>query len=280
LIQSPGGIPPPGQFTQNDRFRRFQGEAAKQHEDTMTRFTIMIAGKRVAVEALYESTRLFCNDYLAEGTPDFSVSITPEDIRFEREKNDREESVEGIPHREFSDEYLETLSVYRKIADRLPAFRTILFHGSAISVDGVGYLFTAKSGTGKSTHTRLWREYFGARAVMINDDKPLLRMEGSEVWVCGTPWNGKHRLGMNTNVPLAGICILERGEENRISPISSKEALHMLMQQSHRPSNPVGVLHTMDTLNEMMNAVRFYRLECNQDPQAALVAYEGMNRKD
>lgn len=246
----------------------------------MTRFTIMIAGKRVAVEALYESTRLFCNDYLAEGTPDFSVSITPEDIRFEREKNDREESVEGIPHREFSDEYLETLSVYRKIADRLPAFRTILFHGSAISVDGVGYLFTAKSGTGKSTHTRLWREYFGARAVMINDDKPLLRMEGSEVWVCGTPWNGKHRLGMNTNVPLAGICILERGEENRISPISSKEALHMLMQQSHRPSNPVGVLHTMDTLNEMMNAVRFYRLECNQDPQAALVAYEGMNRKD
>ena len=246
----------------------------------MTRFTILIAEKRVQITALYESTRLFCADYLDEGTPDFSVSVTPEDIRWEREKSAREDALEGIPVRAFTDEYLETLAVYRKIADRMLEFGTMLFHGSAIAVDGTGYLFTAKSGTGKSTHTRLWREYFGDRAVMINDDKPLLRVTDSGVWVCGTPWDGKHRLSMNANVPLAGICILERGAENRIRAITPKEALHMLMQQSHRPGSPAAVIHLMDTVDKLMTKIRFYRLECNQDPGAALVAYEGMNRKD
>ena len=60
--------------------------------------------------------------------------------------------------RKYSDIYLETMAVYRKIEDKLLDYDTILFHGSAVAVDGVGYLFTAKSGTGKSTHTRLWRE--------------------------------------------------------------------------------------------------------------------------
>ena len=246
----------------------------------MTQFTIMIAEKRVCVKALYESTRNFCKDYLDDGDPDFSVYITPEDIRWEREKSAREDALEGIAVRNFSDEYLETLAVYRKIADKMLEYDTMLFHGSAIAVDGVGYLFTAKSGTGKSTHTRLWREYFGDRAVMINDDKPLLRITDNGVWVCGTPWDGKHRLSMNTTVPLAGICILERGLENCICSIAARDALYMLMQQSHRPKNPAAVMRLMDVLDKLMTKIRFFRLECNQNPDAAIVAYTGMNGKE
>ena len=81
-------------------------------------------------------------------------------------------------------------TIYRKIADALVDDGVILYHGSVIAVDGQGYLFTAKSGTGKSTHTALWRELFGERAVMVNDDKPLLRVKDDQVTVYGTPWNG------------------------------------------------------------------------------------------
>lgn len=247
----------------------------------MVQFTILIAEKRVEINACYESTRQFCQNYLTEACePDFSVSVSRKDIEWERLKSAREDEVEGIPVRDFSDAYLETLAVYRKIADRMLSYGTMLFHGSVIAVDGEGYLFTAKSGTGKSTHTRLWREAFGSRAVMINDDKPLLRVDGSGVWACGTPWDGKHRLSMNANVPLRGICILERGEVNRIQEISAREALPMLMQQSHRPADPLDLAKLLDTVDQLMKKTRFYRLECNMDPEAALVAYNGMHRKD
>ena len=96
-----------------------------------------------------------------------------------------------------------------RIADKV-IYDTILFHGSAVAVDGIGYLFTAKSGTGKSTHTRLWRELFGERAVMLNDDKPLIKVSENGIIVYGTPWDGKHRLSTNTFVPLKGICFMSK----------------------------------------------------------------------
>lgn len=144
---------------------------------------------------------------------EFSVQICPSDISFEKEKSAHEDEIEGIPVRQFSDKYLETLAVYRKIARKLLEFDTLLFHGSVVAVDGTGYLFTAKSGTGKSTHTRLWRQLFGSRAVMANDDKPLLKITDNGVIAYGTPWNGKHRLGSNISIPLRAICILGRGRD-------------------------------------------------------------------
>lgn len=124
----------------------------------MTNFTIEIAGRVIAVSALFESTRSFCGEYLCRGVPVFSVDITMDDIAFERTESLREDRLEGIPERSYSDAYLETLAVQRKITERLIDHDTLLFHGSAIAVDDSCYLFTAKSGTGKSTHTRLWRQ--------------------------------------------------------------------------------------------------------------------------
>ena len=107
------------------------------------------------------------------------------------------------------DDYLETLAVCRKIAERMPEHNTFLFYGSCIAVDGAGYVFTAKSGTGKSTHTRLWRELLDNRATMVNDDKPLIRIADDDAIIYGTPWDGKHPLSHNIAVPLKAICILE-----------------------------------------------------------------------
>ena len=153
------------------------------------------------------------------------------------------------------------------------------FHGSVVAVDGEGYLFTAKSGTGKSTHTRLWREVLGDRAVMVNDDKPFLCFSESGVLVCGSPWNGKHRLGANLTVPLKAVCILERGEENRIRSIAPKEALTMLVQQSNRPRAAQLMPKYLELLDRLAQGTDFYRLQCNMDPEAARIAYDTMKKK-
>ena len=239
----------------------------------MTAFTIEVAGVKIHIESIYEQTRDYCEDYLCQGPADISVKITQADIDMERRYDARERNLEGKPSVHFSDAYMETLAVYRKIVNQLITHDILLFHGSVVSMDGVAYLFTAKSGTGKSTHTRLWRQEFGEKAVMVNDDKPLLKISRDAVLVCGTPWDGKHRLNTNCMVALKAICILERGERNEIFPVSAKEALPMLLQQSHRPGD---IGKYMELLDTMTGAVNFYRLHCNMDPEAAHVAYNAM----
>ena len=245
----------------------------------MIEFSIRIAGCTAAVTALYDSTRDYCRDYLTDAAADFSVEITPADLAYEREKSAREDALEGLPVRNLPDSLLEITAVQRKLAEQLFARDVLLFHGSVVAVDGEGYLFTAKSGTGKSTHTRLWREVFGDRAVMVNDDKPFLCLNGETATVCGSPWNGKHRLGENISVPLKAVCILERGEENRIRSIAAKEALAMLIQQSNRPRNPALMPQYLALLDRLATGAAFYRLQCNMDPEAARIAYDTMKKK-
>lgn len=234
------------------------------------------AGQVVEITSLFDTIHKLCQDYAVEGEPDFRLSITPADIEFEREKSAREDEIEGIPQRHFSDEYLESLSVYRKIAGEMLSRDTLLMHGSTIAVDGKGYLFTAKSGTGKSTHTKFWRETFGDRAMMINDDKPLLRIGAEETRVYGTPWDGKHHLSTNTSVPLNAICILERGVENEIQQVEPGQVLPLLLQQCHRPRDPRSLAKVLMLLDTMTKNVKFYRLRCNLNPEAARIAFEGM----
>lgn len=241
-------------------------------------FTVCLAGLPIEIHCLFEQTKQFCSDYLTEEAPLFSVTAGQEEIEYERLKSAQEDAFEGIPVRSFPDSYLETLAVYRQIAARLPQYDTLLFHGSVVAVEDCAYLFTAKSGTGKSTHTRLWREVFGSRAYMVNDDKPLLRIQGGTVYACGTPWDGKHRLSTNAMVPLKGLCILERDRSNHIEPISLREAFPMLLQQSYRPTEPAQLVRVLNLLEQIGQAVPLYRMGCTIDPEAARMAYRCMHK--
>ena len=242
----------------------------------MIKNNYMIAGRVVCVDSLYDEVHDYCRDYLTDEEAEYTVSTSQSDIDFERQRSASEDRFEGRPVQEYRESYLEELAVYRKIAEKILDFDTVLFHGSVVAVDGEGYLFTAKSGTGKSTHTRLWREYFGSRAVMVNDDKPLLRISESGVTAFGTPYNGKHRLGSNISVPLKAICILTRAAENRIVPISHEEAYPMLIQQIYRPSDMIKMQKTLELADMLAEQTALYRLGCNMDISAAVTAYEGM----
>ena len=242
----------------------------------MVRFTAKLAGIPIGISALFEQTRAAYRDYLTTDAPLFTLETTEQALTQEYARIARRRALnpqKAIPHPAL----LEEQWLYHQIGDRLPAYDALLVHGSAVAVDGVAYLFTAPSQTGKSTHTRLWRQVFGDRAVMVNDDKPLLAFGENAVLVCGSPWRGKHRLGGNITVPLGGICLLTRSSVNTISPLSAKAAFPALLQQCCHPDNPQRMKHTLSLLEQLTQRAALYRLGCNMRPEAAEVAYRGMN---
>lgn len=240
--------------------------------------TYRLAGHAVKIESLYAQVHTLCAAYRVDEKAEYCITTTPADIAYERQRSARADELEGAAVREHADPYLETLAVYRKLAQLLVQDDILLMHGAVVAVDGQAYLFTAKSGTGKTTHTRLWMRQFGDRAVMVNGDKPLLHITSEGVTVYGTPWDGKEHLSTNTSCPLKALCILTRSETNHIERISKKEALPMLCQQSYRPCSPIGAQKTLALVDRLGSSVPLYRLGCNMEPEAALVAYHGMNQ--
>jgi len=241
----------------------------------MISFIIQLAELNVCVNALYDSTKKYCSEYLTGEKPDFSVSINENDIIYEQDQ-----SYKHTPDVRYSAEYLETVAVYRKIAEKMPEYDTILFHGSVLALEGCAYMFTAGSGTGKSTHARLWREAFGSRVVMINDDKPLLKITDTGVTAYGTPWNGKHCLGSNTSAPLKAVCILSRAEQNSIEPITKCAAWQYLYTQTYRPKSMNAAKKTLMLTDKLANGVRLYSLHCNTHTSAALTAYNAIKEQN
>jgi hypothetical protein len=185
---------------------------------------------------------------------------------------------ERAPHLSDSDcEYLATGgNFYRQLLN----FGGMLLHSSAVMVDGKAYLFSAPCGTGKSTHTRLWLQVFGERAKILNDDKPALRLENGTWYAYGTPWSGKYDYSVNTKVPLAGICILSRGTENKIRPHRGAKAVHDILEQTARSADPGFMIKLLELLDKLVTQVPVWFLECNMDPQAAMVSYEAMSGKE
>jgi len=242
----------------------------------MTVFTISLAGFPIRVEALHESTANFCRDYLTDEEPVFTVRMEQRDIDWERENAARERALEGLEPREYSERYLESLAVYRRIASLLLERDVLLFHGCVMACEGRAYLFTAPSGTGKTTHCRLWLDRFPGSHV-LNGDKPLLRIEEERVLACGTPWQGKERYGCNEILPLEAICFLERDTVNHIAPVSFHDAFPALLAQTHRPAGGAAMLKTLALLEKLGQRTRLYRLGCNMEPEAAELSFTTMH---
>ncbi|TPF97440.1 hypothetical protein EP30_02270 [Bifidobacterium sp. UTCIF-39] len=170
------------------------------------------------------------------------------------------------------DDYLETLAVLRAIAERLPALNRTVFHGATIAYKGRAYVFTAPSGTGKSTHIRLWRRYLGSKVQVINGDKPILEFVDSgadadadaAVIAHATPWAGKE--GWQTaqaHAPLGGICIVTRGTRNICRRIDPQTALPWLMPQIYMPNDSAAAIHTLDLMDRLIRNVPVYLLDCD-----------------
>ena len=246
------------------RFADLTVKIEYQHEY----FKYMAADYEVASRAVCKADNESNPDIAQESGIDETISITEFDIRSEAKRNEETDRAH--------DGVIETLAIYRKLCERLIHRNVLLIHASAIAKDGKAYLFVAPSGTGKSTHTRLWRETFGDRVFMINDDKPLLRFCDDGIWVYGTPWNGKHHLDTNTSVPVGGICFLGRGMENKIWKVSASDGLATLLSAVYRPDDGDGMRKTVELTVALSKAIPHWKMECNISPEAAQMACKAM----
>ena len=242
----------------------------------MEAFTMEISGLAVRVQPLFQSTREYCRPYLSDRQPEFCMEVTEEDLITEQGLLEQEAIEEGLKIRKFKEPFLERSTIQRKVADYLVSRNTLMVHGSTVSVDGQAYLFTAPCGTGKSTHTRLWRELFGDRAVMVNDDKPFLEITAEGIFAYGSPWSGKHGLATNICVPLKGICFLRRGRENVIHPMHADEIKNFLRHQTHIPQNAVLGEKALSLADALAERVPLWEMCCNKEPEAAKVSYLAM----
>ena len=153
----------------------------------------------------------------------------------------------------------------------------IMLHSSCVVVDDKAYLFTAPSGTGKSTHTELWLKQFGNRAYILNDDKPALRFVDGIWYAYGTPWSGKYDISRNERVPVAGIAVLSRGAGNTIVPFTGFSAITAILDQMIRPAGEEYRVKILEILDRLMTDIPVWKLSCNMNPDAAMVAYRAMS---
>ena len=229
--------------------------------------TINITGLNIEIAGESAYIKEKCRDYIAKcAHPDITVSVTKQEI--EKEKA-------GCPG--FSDDYYEYVCVYRQICLKLPLYGRMLVHSAVIDVNGRGYAFTAKSGVGKTTHIRMWKQAFGDEVSIINGDKPIYRFENGKVYACGTPWCGKEGYNVNRETELKAICFVNRGIENKIERIEPKIAADLFFGQILMPNDADAAIKTLELCSELLESIPLYNLWCNISEDAAIVARKSLD---
>ncbi len=233
-------------------------------------FNIKLCGVVIQICHRYDYIKKLCRDYVTDSVPLFCVSATEQQLEAERK----------LTEGRFPNEICESTCLHREIVKGLVKYGIILIHAAAIAVDGEAYVFLAKSGVGKSTHIRLWKEVFGERAVIINGDKPMFSFVGDRLMAHGSPWRGKEHWGENISLPVKAVCFLERGAVNKITPATELETVERLFHQVLLPTDAQDMAIFMGLLNRIVKEVPFYKLQCNIEKEAAIVSYEGMRKEE
>ncbi len=232
---------------------------------------ISLAGMTVEINYIRRRIPRFFRDYRIEkpeNGADIVATVSPEGVAAELEADPSVGELNA-----------EKSCIFRCIAERSPYFGSFLFHCAAISYESEGYLFGALSGTGKTTHISLWREHLGDKVEVVNGDKPLLRMTGEEPEICSTPWAGKEGWQKNCIVPLRGICLLQRGDENKIERVEPKDCMKLIIQQVYLPRDKEALFLTMGLLDQILRQTPVYLLTCDISEAAVRTSFEALTGK-
>ena len=162
----------------------------------------------------------------------------------------------------FIDEYLLCQYAINYLIDKYT--NSIFFHSSSIKYNNLGIIFSAKSGTGKSTHRRLWEKY--GMAICINDDKNIITLEDNTLYITPNPWCGKHMVQNNIKCPLNAIVFLFQSKTNVIVEITKTKAFKLLLGQIMTPNTT-----NMDKWNKIIDKMLelpIYYYGCNMEEDA------------
>lgn len=233
-------------------------------------FDMRLADLNIRVEYRYDYLPRFCKNYLVETHEKVDVFAATCDQRI---------AAERLVAPTASVYSCESLCIYREIAEQLPTLLRFVFHGAAISYKNKAYIFTAPSGTGKTTHISLWQKYIGEGVEIINGDKPIIGF-GDTVTVYGTPWAGKENMQKNTSAPLDGICIIKRGTENKIRKLSPIEVLPHIMNQVYMPQDKEAMDATMKLIDRLITTVPIFILECDISEDAVKASFSELTKEE
>ena len=208
-----------------------------------------------------------CREYQTMASADADIVIRSELYR-------REKYPEGT-----SEELIAYMESAIQFFTKLLSFDGVYLHASCVRMGDRAYLFSADSGVGKSTHTRLWQKTLGESVQIFNDDKPALRRLDGRWYAYGLPWCGKDGININMKVPLAGICFLKQDEQNEIRRLTSTEAIQRLMPQTLKNIKSIKKLDvTLNNFDKLIREIPIFELKNRPEPEAALLSYETMRR--
>ena len=229
-------------------------------------FNIKIADIVVSIDNKFDFIEKISYDYIVkDDAPEIRVRVSDAEIDKERKSNP-----------DASDAFIESVCIYRQIAQELPKYNAFVLHCASIEYNGSAYCFLGKSGTGKTTHIKLWRSAIGSSVLPINGDKPIIRYIGDTFYVCGTPWGGKEMLQRNVMIPLKGLCELSQSDANAISRIDKQKALSFLLKHSFIPENKQNFENTVLLISNITEKVPVWHLKCNISKDAALTSFNEM----
>ena len=234
----------------------------------MDTIQVKIAGRVGEIQAEYRLSQRMYKDFRTDELPEFRIVLTDEDIDFS--------ATEHTPKARL---LIKKPAILGKFSDALLDFDTILMHGAVVAFENAAYLFTALSGTGKTTNILKWLENL-PNAFVVNGDKPFIRInDDGSVLACGSPWAGKENLYTNTMVPLKSIILMERAEENRIEQLSFAQAFPVLLQQTYRPDDEDKMRNTLRLMQRLNSIVSFWCFKCNNfKVDCFIVAYNALVR--
>lgn len=152
----------------------------------------------------------------------------------------------------------------------------VALHAAAVVYAGRACLFMGRSGTGKSTHAAAWQRCL-PDCRLLNDDNPVVRLQGDEVWAYGTPWSGKTPCYKNLGYPVAGIVRLYQAPCNRFRRLADVDSFVALLPGCFAVRADVRLYDALcDTLVAIGSRVTVGQLHCLPDEEAVRVCYEGI----
>ena len=240
-------------------------------------FRLSIADTNIEVICHDRTVFKQCKGYLSNfTTPDIVVSASISEMKEMAScLPPITEFREGVSTTRFYGD-IESTIIQQRIADKMPFFDSILMHGSVVSLDNQAYMFSASSGVGKTTRTKLFLDNY-ADAIVVNGDKPIIKITDTQAIACGTPWCGKEGWNTNTMVPLKAIFLLERAEkeeENSIKELSLGKAFPFLLQQTYHPDDPAAMKKTLQLLKALDGKVKIYKFRSTPTKESVRLAYE------
>ena len=243
----------------------------------MTELNVKIADETFCIQCSSPLISKLFSDYTISGKGEIPICPTDEELKKIRAQFIRTDKKYFDEPRRHPMEHTEYHTIHYVMAKALIKRGVLLVHGSAVVADGSAYLFIAPSGTGKSTHTALWKEVLGERAFIINDDKQMIRLTGEVPLVYPTPWGLTGSPGTMAGAPLKAVVLLERSNENLVTQIDSFKMFPHIFQAAICGETPAQTEEILDLERKLLGTTKLYRLKCRADIDAAKTAIKAIH---